>query len=480
MDEIPLVKIHDYLWEIPKSGKMRVPGRVYATEKMIGEIRMDKSLEQVVNVAHLPGIQKYSIAMPDIHWGYGFPIGGVAAMDIEDGVISPGGVGYDINCGVRLMSTTLREEELKPKLRALIDDLFDRVPCGLGVKGEVRLSRFDYQEIIEKGVRWAIERGYGTDEDTETIEDHGFLPGGSLDAVSDRAIERGRDELGTLGSGNHFLEVDIVDEVFDPKVAEAFGLFKGQVCVLIHSGSRGFGHQICTDYIDTMMAYMRREQISLPDPQLACAHIKSREGKEYLAAFTAAVNYAWTNRQVIMHFARQSFCHVFGLTREELGGKLVYDVSHNIAKFEEHEVDGVRKVLCVHRKGATRAFPKGHPLVPEAYRDVGQPVLIPGDMGRASYVLVGTEAGLRETFGTSCHGAGRLMSRTKALKSTSSRDIVKELEERGIIVRARGRKTAREEMPEAYKYVGDVCDVVHNAGIARKVARLRPVGVVKG
>jgi tRNA-splicing ligase RtcB len=479
-EEIKLEKIHDYLWEIPKTGGMRVPGRVYATERMLRDIREDKALEQVVNVAYLPGIQKYSIAMPDIHWGYGFPIGGVAAMDIDEGVISPGGVGYDINCGVRLMRTNLTEEEVRPRLRDLITELFNRVPCGVGVGGRIKLSKGDYRELIQKGARWAIERGWGDIEDLERIEDHGTFPGGDLEAISERAIERGKDEIGTLGSGNHFLEVDVVDQIYNPAIADAFGLFRGQICVLIHCGSRGFGHQICTDYIDRMLAYMRREGINLPDKQLACAHIRSKEGKDYLSAFAAAVNYAWTNRQIIMAFAREAFYRVFQIGPKDLGGHLVYDVSHNIAKFEEHKVNGKTKRVCVHRKGATRAFPKGHHLVPEIYRDVGQPVFIPGDMGRASFVLVGTEAALEETFGSTCHGAGRVLSRNKALKMGRGRNLFAELEEKGIIVMARGKKTVAEEMPEAYKEAEDVCDVVHNAGIARKVARLRPIGVIKG
>jgi tRNA-splicing ligase RtcB len=477
---VKLEKINDFLWEIPKRGGMKVPGRVYATEKMLGAIREEKALEQVVNVAHLPGIQKYSIAMPDIHWGYGFPIGGVAAMDIEEGVISPGGVGYDINCGVRLMRTNLTEDDVRPKLRELVTELFRQVPCGVGIGGRVKLSKDDYKSIVGKGVKWAIERGWGTADDLERIEDRGTFPGGDLDSVSKKAFERGKDQIGTLGSGNHFLEVDVVDRVFNPAIADAFGLFKDQVCTLIHCGSRGFGHQICSDYIDIMLSYMRREHLELPDRQLACAHIKSKEGREYLSAFSAAVNFAWTNRQLIMSFVRDAFYEVFGLGPSDLGGELVYDVSHNIAKFEEHKVNGGTKKLCVHRKGATRALPRGHKLIPEIYRDVGQPVFIPGDMGRASFVLVGTEAALVETFGSSCHGAGRVLSRRKAVKTAKGRNIIAELEDKGIIVMSRGRRTVLEEMPEAYKEVEDVVNVVHNAGIAEKVARLRPIGVIKG
>jgi len=477
---IRLEKINDYLWEIPKTGGMNVPGRVYATEKMIGAIRKDKALGQVINVAHLPGIQKYSIAMPDIHWGYGFPIGGVAALDVEEGVISPGGVGYDINCGVRLMRMNLTEKQVRPKLRELVTELFKQVPCGVGIGGRVKLSRNDYKSIIDKGVRWAVERGWGTEDDLERIEDNGTFPGGDLDAVSKKALERGKDQIGTLGSGNHFLEVDIVDQIYNPAIADAFGLFKDQVCVLIHCGSRGFGHQICSDYVNIMLSYMRKKNINLPDKQLACAHINSKEGRDYLAAFSAAVNFAWTNRQLIMSFVRKAFCEVFHTGQEKLGGELVYDVSHNIVKFEEHKVNGKIKKVCVHRKGATRALPKGHKLIPEVYTDVGQPVFIPGDMGRASFVLVGTEAALDETFGSSCHGAGRILSRRKAIKSGKGRNLIAELEQKGIIVMARGKRTVLEEMPEAYKDVEDVVNVVHNAGIARKVARLRPIGVIKG
>ena len=477
---IELRKINDYIWEIPKTGGMLVPGRVYTTESMLGEIKEDKALEQVANVAYLPGIQKYSIAMPDIHWGYGFPIGGVAAIDAEEGVISPGGVGYDINCGVRLMRTNLTEVEIRPKLRDLITDIYDRVPCGVGVRGKVKLSKSDYEAIVNKGVAWAIGKGWGTDEDLQRIEDYGMFPGGDIEAVSERALKRGHDEAGTLGSGNHFLEIEIVEKIYDPLVAKAFGLFEGQVCVLIHTGSRGFGHQICTDYIDKMISYMRTEGLDLPDKQLACAHINSKDGKDYLAAFAVAVNYAWTNRQIIMSFVRDSFHSVLQIGTKDLGGELIYDVSHNIAKFEKHKVNGEEKLLCVHRKGATRALPKGHILVPEIYKDVGHPVFIPGDMGRASFVLVGTEAGLEETFGSSCHGAGRVLSRRKALKIGRGRDVVSELEKQGVIVMARGKKTVFEEMPEAYKQVEEVVDVVHNAGIATKVAKLKPIAVVKG
>lgn len=473
-------KIHDNLWEIPRSGRMLVPGRVYASESLLRKIQEDKSLDQLVNVAHLPGIQKYAVAMPDIHWGYGFPIGGIAAMDAGEGVISPGGVGYDINCGVRLMSTALLEADVRPSLKKLVAALFKNIPSGAGEGGKVKLSEKDYRGIFTKGAGWAVENGWGDERDLETIEDNGCFSGADTGAIGKRAFERGKDQAGTLGSGNHFLEVDVVDEIYDPTSAEAFGLRPGQVCVLIHSGSRGFGHQICSDYIDTMLGYMRKHGLELPDKQLACARIDSSEGRGYLAAFAAAVNYAWVNRQLLMHLARKSFCEALGITQRELKGKLVYDVSHNIAKFEEHRVNGESKKVCVHRKGATRAFPKGHRLVPEAYRSVGQPVFIPGDMGRGSYVLVGLQGALDETFGTCCHGAGRRLSRTKALKEGRGRDLFSELENKGIIVMAKGKKTVAEEMPDAYKDAGEVCRVVHDAGIAGMVARLRPIGVIKG
>jgi tRNA-splicing ligase RtcB (3'-phosphate/5'-hydroxy nucleic acid ligase) len=477
---LEIKKIHDNLWEIPRTGGMLVPGRVYADEKMLGRIKDDRALEQVVNVAHLPGIVKYSIAMPDIHWGYGFPIGGIAGVDAEEGVISPGGVGYDINCGVRLMTTKLSEEDVRPRLKELVTELYKRIPSGAGMSGEVKLSKDDYKSIFKEGSGWAVGRGWGHEDDLLKTEDNGHFPGADPGAVSRRAFKRGIEQIGTLGSGNHFVEIDVVDKLFDPGVAEVFGLKPGTVCVLIHSGSRGFGHQICTDYIDTMISYMRREGVTLPDKQLACAHINSSEARGYLGAFSAAVNYAWTNRQIIMHSVRSAFYETFGITERELGSSLVYDVSHNIAKFEEHRVNGKIKKICVHRKGATRAFPKGHKQIPEVYREVGQPVFIPGDMGRGSYVLVGTEASMEETFGTCCHGAGRMLSRRMALKAARGRNIFEELNKKGVVIMAKGKRTVAEEMPEAYKDAEDVCDIVHNAGIARKVAKLRPIGVIKG
>ncbi len=472
-------RIHDYLWEIPKHGGMNVPARVYTNSEMLETIKEDKSLEQLVNVAYLPGIQKYSIAMPDIHWGYGFPIGGVAAIDTEEGVISPGGVGYDINCGVRLLSTNLEEESVRLRIDDLLKDMFRNIPCGMGISGKLKLTEDDYKKLVSEGAKWIIDNGWGEDEDLLHIEDHGFYPGSDLNNVSSRALDRGKDQLGTLGSGNHFLEIDVIDKIYLPDVARDFGLKQGNVCVLIHCGSRGFGHQICSDYIETMISYMTKHNLNLPDKQLACAHIKSDEGMAYLSAFAAAVNYAWVNRQIIMEEVRRSLTRIMEISREELSGKLVYDVSHNIAKFEDHNINGEMKKLCVHRKGATRALPSGHELLPEAYKNIGQPIFIPGDMGRGSFVLVGDERS-RDSFYTCCHGAGRLLSRRKAQKIARTKNIKRELHEMGISVLSRGKRTLMEEIPEAYKDAEIVCDVVEKAGIAKKVAKLRPIGVLKG
>lgn len=477
--DIKIKKIHDCLWEILKEGDMKVPARVYTRQEHLDELKQDKSLQQLINVAHLPGIQKYSIAMPDIHLGYGFPIGGVAAIDKDEGVISPGGVGYDINCGVRLLSTSLHENDVIPHIDELLNDMFNNIPCGLGIAGKIKLSEKNYKQLIDKGAKWVIEQGWGEEEDLAHIEDEGRFRGGDIGNISEKALERGKKQLGTLGSGNHFLEIDVVDRIYLPEIAEKFGIREGQVCVLIHCGSRGFGHQICTDYLDSMISYMEKESLKLPDRQLACAHIKSDLGKAYLSAFAAAVNYAWSNRQVIMEEVRRSLCKILGITREQLAGRLVYDVSHNIAKFEKHTVNGEEKTLCVHRKGATRALPRGHELLPPAYREIGQPVFIPGDMGRGSFVLVGSDRSA-ETFYSCCHGAGRMLSRTKAKKAAKGRDIQKELRQQGVVVNARGGRTLMEEIPEAYKDVEEVCDIVQESGIARKVAKLRPLGVLKG
>ncbi|PIQ83633.1 MAG: RNA-splicing ligase RtcB [Candidatus Omnitrophica bacterium CG11_big_fil_rev_8_21_14_0_20_63_9] len=459
---------------------MRVPGLIFTSEKLLQDVAADQSLQQVANVAHLPGIVKASMAMPDIHWGYGFPIGGVAAVDAKDGVISPGGVGYDINCGVRLVRTELTEDQVQPVLKALIAQLFRDIPCGVGMSGDIRISRKDADRLMRQGSRWVIQQGYGAPEDLEHTESGGCLEGADPSRVSDRAFARGDDQLGTLGSGNHFLEVQVIDTVFQEGIANQLGLFQGQVTVMIHSGSRGFGYQICDDYLDVTEAAMRKYGIRVPDRQLACAPLSSEEGQAYLGAMRCAANYAWSNRQCLMHLARMVFERVFQQTWQQLGMRLVYDVAHNIAKFEKHQVEGQERLVCVHRKGATRAFPPGHPETPPAYREVGQPVIIPGDMGRHSYVLVGTQTAMEESFGSCCHGAGRVMSRAEAVRKASGRSIEQELAQQGIVVMGRGRKGVAEEQPAAYKDVNDVVEVVHGAGLARRVARMRPLGVIKG
>jgi len=481
--DIPLVKIDDYRWEIPMSYKkgMRVPGRIYADEKILSKIRFDQCLEQVANVAFLPGIVRYSFAMPDIHWGYGFPIGGVAATDPDEGgVISPGGIGFDINCGVRLMRTNLKEDEVRPRLRELILALFRDIPCGVGEKGNIRVGKKELRKVVLKGAQWAVEQGYGTVEDLAHTEAHGALEDADPDAVSHRAYERGQNQLGTLGSGNHFLEVQVIDHIYDETTAAKLGLELGQVTIMIHSGSRGFGYQICDDYLQMSRQALVKYHISVPDIQLACAPVHSPEGKQYLGAMRCGANYAWNNRQCLMFLAREVFEKFFGRSFQDLGMDLIYDVAHNIAKFERYKIDGKEKTLCIHRKGATRAFPPGHPELSEDYRDIGQPVIIPGDMGRNSYLLVGKQQATDETFGTSCHGAGRMMSRRAAIKAARGRSIEKELEQKGIIVIGRGKKGVAEEQPDAYKNVNDVVEVVHQAGIASKVVRMRPIGVIKG
>ncbi len=478
----PLEKIDDYRWRIPKSYQpgMRVPGIIYADEKLLKDIRNDKAAQQVANVAFLPGIVNASLAMPDIHWGYGFPIGGVAATDIENGgVISPGGVGYDINCGIRLLKTNFQYDEIKDKIKDLVYALFSDVPSGVGSKGDIRVSAREEKEILVKGSQWAVEKGYGTQEDLECTEENGAIQGADPDAVSDRAYERGKAQSGTLGSGNHFLEVQVIDQLYDRDCCDEFGLNLGQVTVMIHSGSRGFGYQICDEYVKNMVHCLQKYNINVPDRQLACAPVNSAEGKQYLAAMKCAANYAWNNRQCLMHLTRKSFERIFGASWQKLGMFLIYDVAHNIAKIEKYKIDGKEKSLCVHRKGATRAFGPGHPALPQRYKKTGQPVIIPGDMGRNSYLLVGT-AKAEETFYSTCHGAGRLKSRTSATKSIDLNMLLKELESKGIIVKASGRGTIVEEAPQAYKDINDVVDVVHNVGISKRVCRMRPLGVIKG
>jgi tRNA-splicing ligase RtcB len=473
-------QIDPFRWEVPKTGDMRVPGRVYTSAAMLKTLEQEQALQQVANVATLPGIVQVSLAMPDIHWGYGFPIGGVAAFDWDEGVVSPGGVGYDINCGVRLAGTRLMEKEVRARLEPLVNALFQNVPSGVGSTGSVKLSVAEEKKVLQEGGHWAVRQGFGEPDDIERTEDNGRMPGADPEVVSQRALERGLKQLGTLGSGNHFLEVGVVEEIYHSEAARAFGLYQGQVTVLLHSGSRGLGYQICDDFLADMGRHVKTLGIRLPDRQLACALIRSPAGQRYLAAMACAANYAWANRQIMLHRARQVFEQVFGIGPRELGMQMVYDVCHNIAKKETHLVDGVKRQLCVHRKGATRSFPAGHPALGERYRAVGQPILIPGDMGTASYVLLGSERAMEETFGSTCHGAGRVLSRTAAKKKSRGRSIARELEDQGILVRWTGRSTLAEEMPEAYKDISQVVEVVHGAGISTKVARLRPMAVVKG
>ena len=477
-----LEQINDTTWEIPQEGAMRVPGRIIADERLLPKIEADKAADQVANVACLPGIVGYSLAMPDAHWGYGFPIGGVAATDPDQGgVVSPGGVGYDINCGVRLMTTHLQYADVKPRLRELVNGLYRDIPCGVGSHGAIAtLSASELRKVLENGAKWAIQQGYGSDTDLDATEENGCMAGADASAVSDRALRRGEGQLGTLGSGNHFAELGVVERVYDPEAAAVYGLAEGGITLMIHSGSRGLGYQVCDDFIQVMVRASARYGIELPDRQLCCAPVHSPEGREYLAAMAAAANYAWANRQIMMELARRSMAHALKCSRQELGGRLLYDVCHNIAKFEVHDVEGVRKRLCVHRKGATRAFPGSRKEVPGLYRSVGQPVLVPGDMGTGSYVCAGTDAALEKTFGTACHGAGRVMSRNQARKAHTPGELVQQLSEHGIIVMARSKNTLTEEGPDAYKDIDVVTEVLDKSGLGRRVARIRPLGVIKG
>ncbi len=480
-----LRQITPFLWEIPREGKMKVPGRVYLSPSQIEKVHAEKALEQVKNVAHLPGIVGYSLAMPDIHWGYGFPIGGVAAVDAQHGAVSPGGVGFDINCGVRVITTELERSDLASHVEDLVTRLFSKVPTGVGSNSAIKkLSTKELRSVMERGASWAIDRGFRAGhDDAAHSEEHGCLAGADPDAVSDRALARGSDQLGTLGSGNHFLEVQWISEIYDEEAAEAFRLRKGGVTIMIHSGSRGLGHQVCDETVHRLSkSYVRygEDYANVPDRQLACAPIDSDEGRSYLGAMQAAANFAWANRQVMTGLAIESLAEALDMPREDFGASLLYDVCHNIAKIEEHEVEGEKRSLLVHRKGATRAFGPGDRRVPEAYREVGQPVIIPGDMGRYSFVLAGNAQAMRDTFGSSCHGAGRLLSRKAALQRASGRRIDKELLELGIQVMSRGYRTLAEEMSEAYKDVADVVDVIDGAGVSRKVAKLVPLCVIKG
>lgn len=475
-----LKQIEEYLWEIPQSGAMRTPGRIYATEELMADIQKDEAPKQVANVACLPGIVGYSMAMPDIHWGYGFAIGGVAAFDLDEGVISPGGVGYDINCGVRLMSTKVDRERIGPHLESLVGALFHNIPAGVGSSGRIKLKPKEFHRVLTHGARWAVQQGYGEAGDLEHIEESGAMAEADPGGITVKAFERGRDQLGTLGSGNHFVEIGFVDEIYDEEAAKAFGLFPGGITITIHTGSRGFGHQVCEDYLNIFQKKGPAFGIDLPDRQLCCAPIRSREGQDYLKAMACAVNFAFANRQIIGEWVRRSFLETLGCSPRELGIRVVYEVAHNIAKIETHRIGKKEKQVCVHRKGATRAFPAGHPEIPSDYRALGQPVLIPGDMGRYSYVLAGQAAAMEQTFGSTCHGAGRLLSRHQAQKQVDTRRVLDDMARRGIILMARGRRTIAEEVPEAYKDVSLVVETVHRAGLSRKVARLRPMGVIKG
>src|SRR5881296_345692 len=464
-----LERVGPYLWRIPRDeGRgMRVPGLIVADEHLIASIRSDASLEQLANGATLPGIVRAALAMPDIHQGYGLPVGGVVATDAAHGVISPGAIGFDINCGVRLVKSSVDAVDIAARMERLVDALYAAIPTGVGSRGALTLDARTLDEVMARGAAWAVERGYGVPGDLERIESGGRLDGADPGKVSDRARERGRRQLGTLGSGNHFLEVQAVEAVYDARAAEALGVSAGALTVMIHTGSRGLGHQVCTDYLDVTGRALRRFGIVVPDRQLACAPTDSNEAREYLGAMRAAANFAFANRQVLTHWAREVLERSLGVGPRQLDMSVVYDVAHNIAKEEDHDVDGVRRRLLVHRKGATRAFP-------------GQPVLVPGDMGRYSYLLLGTEVAMRETFGSTCHGAGRVLSRTAAVKAARGRRIGEELRQRGVLARATGRDALAEEMPEAYKDVADVVDVVHRFGISTRVARLKPLAVIKG
>lgn len=476
-----LTKINDNIWEVPENFKpgMNVPGRIFVSKPLL-DLLESETIDQVANVASLPGIQKYSMAMPDAHLGYGFSIGGVAAFDKDEGVISPGGVGFDINCGVRLIRSNLSEEDVRPKLPELLDSLFDAIPSGVGSKSRLRVNDKELDDIFMHGVRWAVRNGYGVEKDLSHCESNGMMPGADPSMVSVKARKRGRPQIGTLGSGNHFLEVQYVDKVYDKEAAEAFGLKEGQITFMIHCGSRGAGHQICTDHLQKLTQASKKYKIPLPDKQLACAPAGSDEAQNYFKAMVCAANYAWVNRQVIMHWAREVFESFFRSEHGDLGLDLVYDVAHNVAKLEKHIIAGEEKEVYVHRKGATRAFPSGHPEIPQDYSDAGQPVIIPGSMGTASYVLKGGPAAMELTFGSACHGAGRVMSRRSAKRELRGEKVQSKLRAEGIIVRATQPSLIAEEAPEVYKSSSEVVDVVHNLGIATKVARVLPMGVVKG
>ncbi len=478
MQKSDFKKLSDWLWEIPKSFRsdMQVSARAYVSEKMLEESFKDRSLEQLVNISTLPGIQKYALAMPDMHEGYASPIGGIAAIKTPEGVISPGVCGYDINCGMRLLKSERIEKEIKPYLDKLATEIQSQVPSGLGQGRKIKLSIEQINKILEEGTHILLKQGYGEKDDVENCEASGKLDWADASVVSDHAKNRGRDQVGTLGSGNHFVEIQKVEEIFDKEVAEAFGLFKDQVVIMIHTGSRGLGHQVCTDYLRTMIPAMQRYGIKVPDREFACVPFSSPEGQRYFSAMASAANYAWANRYMIAHYTRNAWKQVLG-EKEKL--ELLYDVAHNIIKKERYKIDGKDTEVIVHRKGATRAFPPGHSDIPEKYREVGQPVLIPGSMGTASYVLVGAKEGEEAWFST-CHGSGRTMSRHAAMRAISGQEVVKRLELKGIIIKCWSLRGIAEEAPLAYKDIDDVVEVVHNAGLSKKVARLIPLAVIKG
>lgn len=477
-------KVSNLTYEIPKGTQdcMKVPVRIYASSQLIQQIRGDKTLNQATNVACLPGIYKHSTVLPDGHQGYGFPIGGVAALDYEEGVVSPGGVGYDINCGVRVLRTNMDEKDVRPKINALINRLYSDVPTGVGRKGKIRLDTDrEIDNVLEGGAKWAVENGFGWEEDLKHTEANGNLEMADASKVSDHAKGRGKPQVGTLGSGNHFLEIQRVDEIYNAEAAKAMGITReGQVTIMIHSGSRGFGHQVCSDYIKNMTRAMKKYNIDVPDRQLCSAPVTSPEGQAYLGAMAAAANYAWANRQAMMHWTREAFSKVLGNTPEDMDMHLIYDVAHNMAKIEEHEIDGKTRKVVVHRKGATRAFPPHHKETPTAYKQIGQPVLIPGTMGTASYVLVGDQRGMELSFGSTAHGAGRIMSRTQAKRDFYGRDVQRRLGGEGVVIKAQKGAILAEESPGAYKDVDEVVRVSDELGIATKVVRLTPMGVIKG
>ncbi len=476
-----LRKIGPCLWELPKEAKpgMKVPAWLFLSEKLLKEVE-EGAIEQAANVAFLPGIYKHSIALPDMHFGYGFPIGGVAALDYENGGLSPGGIGFDINCGVRLLRTNLTVEQIRPKLKELLESIFKNVPSGVGEVGKIKLSFSELDEVLVNGAKWAVEHGYGTEKDLEHLEENGCMKGANPEKVSNEAKKRGAPQLGTLGAGNHFLEIQVVNKIFLPEVAKVFGIEKeNQVCVMIHTGSRGFGHQVCTDYLRILESRFRDELRKLPDRELVYAPAGTKECEDYFSAMACAANYAWTNRQMITHWVRESFVKVLGMKIEDIGLEVVYDVAHNIGKIEEHEIDGKKVKVYVHRKGATRAFPAGHPEIPKDHQAVGQCVLIPASMATPSYILVGTETA-KQTFYSTAHGSGRVQSRAKALKQVRGEEVLRQLNQKGILAKAASIKVLAEERPEAYKSSTEVVKATEEAGISKRVVELWPLAVMKG